>query len=53
VNLSFGSDMPGEASFDQLLGIHYTVNRWGAERISAAEALRCYTLASERLEDNP
>jgi predicted amidohydrolase YtcJ len=50
VQLSFGSDMPGEASFDPLLGIHYTVNRSGAERIGAAEALRAYTLGSAYAE---
>jgi hypothetical protein len=50
VHLSFGSDMPGEASFDPLLGIHYTVNRPGPERIGAAEALRAYTLGSAYAE---
>ena len=50
VHLSFGSDMPGEASFDPLLGMHYTVNRSGAERISPAEALRAYTLGSAYAE---
>jgi predicted amidohydrolase YtcJ len=42
--------MPGEASFDPLLGMHYTVNRSGAERISPAEALRAYTLGSAYAE---
>jgi predicted amidohydrolase YtcJ len=50
VQLSFGSDMPGETSFDPLMGIHYTVNRSGSEHISAAEALRCYTLGSAYAE---
>lgn len=50
VHLSFGSDMPGEASFDPLLGIHYTVNRPGPQRIAAAEALRAYTLGSAYAE---
>ncbi|UCF95913.1 MAG: amidohydrolase [Spirochaetaceae bacterium] len=50
VHLSFGSDMPGEASFNPLLGIHHAVNRSGPERISAAEALRCYTLGSAYAE---
>jgi predicted amidohydrolase YtcJ len=50
VHLSFGSDMPGEASFDPLLGMHYTVNRSGAERISPADALRAYTLGSAYAE---
>ena len=50
IPLSFGSDMPGEASFDPLLGIHYTVNRSGVERITPAEALRAYTLGSAYAE---
>ena len=50
VHLSFGSDIPGEASFDPLLGMHYTVNRSGAQRISPAEALRAYTLGSAYAE---
>jgi len=40
VHLSFGSDMPGEATFDLLLGIHYTVNRSGPERIAPKPELR-------------
>jgi predicted amidohydrolase YtcJ len=50
VHLSFGSDMPGETSFDPLLGMHYTVNRSGIERISPAEALRAYTMGSAYAE---
>jgi predicted amidohydrolase YtcJ len=50
VPLSFGSDMPAEISFDPLLGIHYTVNRSGPERITAAEALEAYTLGSAYAE---
>jgi predicted amidohydrolase YtcJ len=50
VSLSFGSDMPGEATFDPLLGIHYAVNREGPQAISALEALQCYTLGSAYAE---
>ena len=46
VPLSFGSDIPGEATCDPLLSIHMAVNRPGPERIGVAEALRCYTLGS-------
>jgi predicted amidohydrolase YtcJ len=44
VHLHFGSDMPGETSFDPLLGIHYTVNRSGPQRISVGEALQADAL---------
>jgi predicted amidohydrolase YtcJ len=44
--ISFGSDYPGEGSFEPLLGIHYVVNREGPEAITAAEALRAYTIGS-------
>jgi predicted amidohydrolase YtcJ len=50
VHLSFGSDMPGEATFDPLLSIHYTVNRSGPERIGPGEALEAYTLGSAYAE---
>ena len=50
VQLSFGSDMPGEPTFDPLLAIHYVVNRTGTERISAREALVCYTRGSAYAE---
>jgi predicted amidohydrolase YtcJ len=50
VNLSFGSDMPGEATFAPLVGIHHAVNRSGPERIDVEEALRCYTLGSAYAE---
>ncbi|MFP4205947.1 MAG: amidohydrolase [Spirochaetaceae bacterium] len=46
VSLSFGSDFPGEAGFEPLLGIHYAVNREGPEAITPAEALRAYTAGS-------
>jgi hypothetical protein len=50
VHLSFGSDIPGEASFDPLLGIHHVVNRTSPERISPLEALRAYTVGSAYAE---
>ena len=50
VALSFGSDFPGEPSLDPMLGIHYAVNRGGPQRISAEEALRCYTVGSAHAE---
>lgn len=48
VHLSYGSDMSGEAAFDPLLSIHYTVNRSGPERIGPREALEAYTLGSAK-----
>ncbi len=50
VALSFGSDFPGEPSLDPMLALHYAVNRRGPERISAEEALRCYTVGSAYAE---
>ena len=50
VPLSFGSDIPGESSCDPMLGIHRVVNRSGPERITAEEALRCYTMGSAYAE---
>jgi predicted amidohydrolase YtcJ len=47
VQLSFGSDMPGELSFDPLLGIHYTVNRAGPERIKDIQVVM--TIAGGRI----
>jgi predicted amidohydrolase YtcJ len=55
VNLSFGSDYPGEGFYEPLRGIHLAVNRDGPERISVEEAFTCYTLGSahaEFLEDS-
>lgn len=46
VPLSFGSDIPGERTFDPLYSIHLVANRSGPERIGAEEALRCYTVGS-------
>jgi len=43
VHLAFGSDFPGEGTFNPLLGIHLTVNREGPEAITPEEALVCYT----------
>lgn len=50
VALSFGSDYPGELTYEPLTGIHLAVNRDGPERISAAEALACYTRGSAYAE---
>ncbi len=50
VPLSFGSDIPGEATVDPLLHIHYAVNREGDEAITVMEALRCYTRGSAYAE---
>jgi predicted amidohydrolase YtcJ len=50
VHLSFGSDIPGESSFDPIHSIHMAANRGGPERITAEEALRCYTLGSAYAE---
>jgi predicted amidohydrolase YtcJ len=43
VPLAFGSDYPGEGTYDPLYGIHLAVNRDGGEAITAEEALACYT----------
>lgn len=43
VPLVFGSDFPGENSFDPLFGMHLAVNRSGGEAITPQEALACYT----------
>ena len=50
VHLSFGSDIPGEATHEPLLHIHLAVNRSGPMAIGAEEALRCYTLESAYAE---
>jgi hypothetical protein len=50
VALSFGSDIPGESSCDPIRSIHMVANREGLERISAEEALRCYTIGSAYAE---
>ena len=50
VGLSFGSDIPGESSCDPIRSIHMAANREGPERISAEEALRCYTVGSAHAE---
>jgi hypothetical protein len=50
VHLSFGSDIPGESSFNPIGAIHMAANREGPERISAEEALRCYTVGSAYAE---
>jgi predicted amidohydrolase YtcJ len=48
--LSFGSDFPGEIEYRPLEAIHLAVNRPGPERISAAQALACYTRESAYAE---
>ncbi len=50
VHLSFGSDVPGEPTCDPILNIHMVANRPGPERITAEEALRCYTAESAYAE---
>lgn len=50
VRLSLGSDIPGEATCDPLLGIHLAANREGPERITPLEALEAYTLGSAHAE---
>ena len=50
VHLAFGSDVPGESTFDPLGAIHDVVNRDSPERISVLEALRCYTRGSAYAE---
>jgi hypothetical protein len=50
VHLSFGSDIPGEATYEPIGHIHMTVNRSWPGRISAEEALRCYTVESAYAE---
>lgn len=46
VHLAFGSDVPGESTFEPLLAIDRTVNRDSPERITVEEALRAYTSGS-------
>jgi predicted amidohydrolase YtcJ len=48
--LSFGSDIPGESGCDPLRSIHMAANRESPERITAEEALRCFTLGSAYAE---
>ncbi|MCK4515500.1 MAG: amidohydrolase family protein, partial [Spirochaetaceae bacterium] len=43
VPLSFGSDVPGEETYNPLYGMQLAVHRDGPEAISAEEALRAYT----------
>ena len=43
IPLAFGSDYPGEATFDPILGIHLAVNLAGDQAITPMEALRAYT----------
>lgn len=48
--LAFGSDYPGENTFDPLYGIHLAVNREGGQAITAEEAISCYTAGSAYAE---
>ncbi len=50
VRLSFGSDYPGERVYKPIEIIHMAVNRTSPERITAEEALRCYTIESAYAE---
>lgn len=50
VHLAFGSDVPGESTFEPLLAIHRIVNRDSPERITVEEALRAYTSGSAYAE---
>ena len=50
VPLSFGSEAPGEKTFNPFVVIHYAVNRDGDEKISLIEALKCYTAGSAYAE---
>jgi predicted amidohydrolase YtcJ len=43
VHLAFGSDYPGEATFDPLYGVHVAVNRATEQAITPEEALSAYT----------
>lgn len=42
IPLAFGSDYPGEATYDPLYGIHLAVNRTD-EAVTPEEAITCYT----------
>ena len=46
VPLAFGSDYPGESTFDPLFGIHLAVNMRSPQAISPEEAIAAYTLGS-------
>lgn len=46
VHLSFGSDYPGEHVYEPLHSIRMVTDRDGPERITAAEALRAFTVES-------
>ncbi len=50
IPLSFGSDVPGEATYAPLYGIHLAVSRESPEAITPLEALRAYTLGSAYAE---
>jgi len=50
VPLSFGSDIPGEATCNPIESMHMVVNRDSPERISIEEALACFTKGSAYAE---
>ena len=50
VHLSFGSDIPGEATFNPVYAIHMAVNRDAKRSITPFEALKAYTLESAYAE---
>lgn len=50
VPLAFGSDYPGEATYDPLFGIHLAVNRDSPEAITVDEAIAAYTAGSAYAE---
>ncbi|TFH05438.1 MAG: amidohydrolase, partial [Spirochaetales bacterium] len=50
VPLAFGSDYPGESTYDPLYGIHLAVNMQSPQAISPEEAIAAYTLGSAYAE---
>lgn len=50
IPLGFGSDFPGERTFDPIYGTHLAVNRESPQAITAEEAVSCYTAGSAYLE---
>jgi predicted amidohydrolase YtcJ len=50
VHLAFGSDFPGESTFNPFEAIHVAVNRAGTQAVSVEEALYCYTAGSAYAE---
>ena len=50
VHLAFGSDFPGEETYNPLFGIHLAVNRDGNQAITPDEAIYAYTAGSAYAE---